>query len=498
MANGSNQTPRFPDQASCRAIRDVFAQADFTDAGILSLLRDLNIPSLIGQDLTHVAATHWGYSLLECLVRLFLMEQPVGVEIMEKVLAPVPIGMWVESGLLRIEADEARANVCIIPYHDILLAFDTKQSLRLGREDFVMGIGRSSLTLANLTVRTPSRNTLDLGAGGGIQAFLAAGHSQHVLAVDRNVRAVQFANFNAQLNGFDHVEARAGDLFEPAEGRTFDLIVTNPPFVISPESQYIYRDSGYKGDEVGQAIIRQIPRFLNEGGYCLMLCNWAHLEGQNWHERLLGWFADRGCDVLVLRSETSDPRTYATTWIKHTEHSDPQHFDERLSRWVEYYQRQGIEAISAGVIVLRRTSSGLNWTVFENTPEKMLGPCGHEIVRRFEAQDFLNTVSDDAVLLETQFRLAPETQLLYRCKPDDDEGWSVVGLELTRSAGFVYHDALDVAMAQLLGRCTGQHRVSQLVGDLAVGLGQDGDVLAQQICPLLRGLVQRGYLLPLR
>ena len=52
------------------------------------------------------------------------------------------------------------------------------------------------------------------------------------------------------LNGVANIEFRAGSFFEPANGEQFDLVVSNPPYVISPETELIFRDSGKLGDSV--------------------------------------------------------------------------------------------------------------------------------------------------------------------------------------------------------------------------------------------------------
>ena len=65
--------------------------------------------------------------------------------------------------------------------------------------------------------------------------MLTVSHSERVLAMDVNPRALDFARFNARLNGISNVEFIEGDLFGSLEGEKFDLVVSNPPFVISPE-----------------------------------------------------------------------------------------------------------------------------------------------------------------------------------------------------------------------------------------------------------------------
>ena len=55
---------------------------------------------------------------------------------------------------------------------------------------------------------------------------------------------------------------RDGSFFEPVAGETFDLIATNPPFVISPATgeRLVYRDSGLPGDRVVEHIVRDRAR----------------------------------------------------------------------------------------------------------------------------------------------------------------------------------------------------------------------------------------------
>ena len=83
--------------------------------------------------------------------------------------------------------------------------------------DFVMGICGSTLSIANATIRHAVQRTLDLGTGCGIQALLAAAHSEQVFAVDRNSRALDFARFNAKLNRLRNIDFFEGDLFQPVE-----------------------------------------------------------------------------------------------------------------------------------------------------------------------------------------------------------------------------------------------------------------------------------------
>jgi methylase of polypeptide subunit release factors len=69
------------------------------------------------------------------------------------------------------------------------------------------------------------------------------------------------AEFNAALNDAPNIEVRTGWFFDPVRDETFDLITTNPPFVISPATgtRLVYRDSGLPGDEVVRLVVSNGP-----------------------------------------------------------------------------------------------------------------------------------------------------------------------------------------------------------------------------------------------
>src|SRR5207302_3979249 len=114
----------------------------------------------------------------------------------------------------------------------------------------VTGINNPAVLLSELAVRRPAELGLDLGCGGGIQSLLMSRHCERVIATDLNPRALEFTQLNARINGVSNIETRLGSLFEPVEGLGFDLILCNPPYVISPESQLLYRDSGMPADSL--------------------------------------------------------------------------------------------------------------------------------------------------------------------------------------------------------------------------------------------------------
>ena len=84
----------------------------------------------------------------------------------------------------------------------------------------------------HLHVRAGER-VLEIGAGFGLAAVLAAKAGAIVVATDVVPDAVQAIQMNAALNGVA-IDARLGDCYAPVTGERFDLICTNPPQMPTP------------------------------------------------------------------------------------------------------------------------------------------------------------------------------------------------------------------------------------------------------------------------
>lgn len=404
---------------------------------------------------------------------------------------------WEQAGLIHCRDQEVVAAIKLLPFQNLVVAFDLTSIMQTPlRENYVMGIGSSTITLSNLTIRRHSRRTLDLGAGCGIHAFLAAPHSDRTIAVDINPRAVQLAKFNAKLNNIRNIECLQGDFFRPVSEQKFDLVVSNPPFVISPETRFIYRDGGLEADSVTRKIVRNVPHVLNEGGYCQILCNWAQTKEQDWGERLENWFEGSGCDAWVMRSESLSAATYASTWIKHTEFFDQEtEFAQRFRRWMDYYEEHGIQSVGAGLITMRKSTGKASWFRADESPDKMLGPCGESILAGFELRDFLETVKDDKTFLDSRLRHSPDIRLEQQFDPAE-QGWKTTSSFITLTKGFAYRGNSDPLIANLLIKCDGKTPLKNLITDMAASLGASPEQLAPTLCGLIRKLIEQGFLLP--
>ena len=126
------------------------------------------------------------------------------------------------------------------------------------------------------------KRVLEMGAGSGaISIALAHEHPEHhYVAMDRSAAAVQTARQNARTHQVDHrIDWFCGDwdaALLPEQG-TFDLIVSNPPYVrsrdidgLQPEIRHHEPRMALDGEGDGLGSIRQIiesgHRYLRNGG----------------------------------------------------------------------------------------------------------------------------------------------------------------------------------------------------------------------------------------
>ena len=231
--------------------------------------------------------------------------------------------------------------------------------------DHVLGIGGATLTLLEMTVREQVDSALDLGCGCGIQALYLATHASRVVATDVSARACALTQFNAALNETT-IDVREGSLFEPVAGETFDLIVSNPPFVITPDSVrgtaglLEYRDGGMDRDNLIAVILRDAPSCLNVGGTLQMLANWEIPASRDpdtqWAQRVDAWLEGLPVDAWVVQRDVLEPARYVDMWIRDSggQLMPRADYDRAFTSWLVDFRRAGTGAIGMGFVALRR------------------------------------------------------------------------------------------------------------------------------------------------
>ena len=252
MRQSSRVAPSIRKPDAVRALRRALHAAGFTFENVKQALgADDNLVTQPQQ--APLIAQRLGDRPLATLIRLFVVCVSVSEQDARKALAPLDLADAVALGVVGVGRSRVHPALRLTPTDGLVFASDLEPRVTLEvPADYVMGVADSSRLLARLTIRRPVERALDVGTGCGYHALLAAQHAEQVIAIDISPRAIAFANFNALLNDLSNVECRIGDRFEPVHGLDFDLIVSNPPFVISPDRATLYRDSGLGGDRVSQ------------------------------------------------------------------------------------------------------------------------------------------------------------------------------------------------------------------------------------------------------
>ena len=260
--------------------------------------------------------------------------------------------------VLAIEGDHVSSPVRIQDFDGAYVMSDRTTVV----EDFVAQVSPSTHLAAAYTARVDVDRALDVGTGSGAHALVAARRAGTVIATDYNPRALKLTQMNAELNELDNVETREGSFFEPVAGERFGLIVINPPYVISPDRNFMYRDAGFQGDSLCRTLLKELPSFLEEGGFATLQCNWAHGADDAWHAPVGECLAGSGCDAIVLRISTDEPLLYAARWSESDHPGDAAAFGDQIERWSASYTEAGIERITGAMVVIRkRTNGGANW-----------------------------------------------------------------------------------------------------------------------------------------
>ncbi|MEH0108543.1 methyltransferase [Tersicoccus sp. MR15.9] len=389
------------------------------------------------------------------------------------------------------------------------------------RHDHVLGIGHASLTLAQVTARRPVARALDLGTGCGIQTFHLLRHARHVTATDLSARALAYTRFNLLLNAAAldldpadlsaRVDLRQGSLLEPVAGETFDLIVSNPPFVITPraadetaDSRYTYRDGGQAGDRLITALVRALPGHLTEGGTAQLLGNWETPRGAAWDEALAAaWFEqdekpDDGLEWWVIQRDTQGPAEYAELWLRDAaQASDPAAYRAAYAAYLADFAARDVAEIGFGMIWLRR-GDGTGAATRPRTPLRRLEtvthavdqPLGPALAATVERHDRLAGL-DDAGLAALRLTTAPDVTEERHGTPGAPDPTVIL---LHQGGGFRRTVQASTALAGFVGACDGELTAGQLTAALAVLLSpEDPDFTATLLGHARRAVVD-GFL----
>jgi methylase of polypeptide subunit release factors len=492
-----------------------------------ALARDQLVPALIATEAALQPETTT--AALAAVVRLWLLAEPQPAATLDAALPGIRTEGLLELGLVEAAAGgRVQAKVDLRPYGwdgtpgddavssggaELWVASDLAAHQRPGvlRHDHVLGIGQASTTLVQVTARRHVARALDLGTGCGIQTFHLLHHAEHVTATDISDRALAFTRFNLLLNAGQlhldpadlnaRVSLRRGSLLDPVAGEEFELVVSNPPFVITPRSpgeaaadQFTYRDGGLPGDEIVASLVRALPSVLTPGGTAQLLGNWEIPAGAAWAERPQSW-ASPDADVWLIQREQVSPEQYAETWLQDaSEARDRRLYQDSYAAYLDDFASRNVEAVGFGMIWLRRPADGAPvLTRFEEITYPIEQPVGPHLGAAVERADWL--AAHD--LAAAHLLVAGDVTEERHQRPGAEHPGVIL---LRQGAGLRRTNLLSTELAGFVSACDGDLSPGQIIGALEAllggGEGWNGEAFRGGLLAEVGNLVRDGFLLP--
>ncbi|MGO2053180.1 SAM-dependent methyltransferase [Glutamicibacter sp. BW80] len=456
---------------------------------------------------------------LACAVRLFQLGQAESVAAIAAAFPTVRADGLLKLGLIEPWASGYRAKVALAVHGsdvdgELWVAHDLGSHQRPGvlRTDHVLGIGHASRTLAQVTVRPDAERALDLGTGCGIQLFHLLSHSKHVTATDLSDRALAFTRFNLVLNHRalkldpqrleERVTLLQGSLFEPVAGQKFDLIASNPPFVITPrnksereQDRFTYRDGGMAGDSLVSTLIAQAPEHLNPGAHMQMLSNWEiprldEESNEPWARRVSDWFAD-DLDVWVIEREQATPSVYAETWLRDASQSeDSAAYAAAYDAYLDDFESRQVGAVGFGMVYFRRPAQPeVTFRLFEQIPHQVEQPLAPALERDILMADALREAGEE--WKQWHLLVAEDVTEERHQRPGAEHPGVIL---LRQGAGIRRTEILDSAQAGFLSACDGELSVAQLVVALDSLIGEGEENFTERLYEAIARLLRHGML----
>ncbi len=182
------------------------------------------------------------------------------------------------------------------------------------------------------TSESSIQQILEIACGSGAVGIFANSlllNDTQLTLSDINPKAISYSRVNAQLAGLEDVEIVESDLFQNTP-QTFDLILTNPPYLLDEEARTYRHGGGNLGSELSLKILKESLSHLVPGGRLLLYTGSAIIDGKD-------IFFQQAQDFLKSKNL---PFNY--------EEIDPDVFGEEI----QYFYHKGVERIAVVILTL--------------------------------------------------------------------------------------------------------------------------------------------------
>ncbi len=420
-------------------------------------------------------------SATSTLVRVFFLAQAVSAGALADAISPVSVDELVAANLLVREGESLRSRHAVIPFGKHLTLrdwepFDTGEPLAA---DHVLGVGLATSLLAAMTIRRQGERVLDIGCGQGFQSLCALEHARSVVATDVTQRSLDLTRMSGLLNGMTLAQqagdsglaTRLGSLFEPVRGMDgqFDLIVSNPPFVIAPRHDLVCLGGTHEGDGLVRELLAGVPSYLADDGYACITLNWHHKTEDDWPVRPHVWLDRNGCDCLLIKLYSEDAKTYADKWVGEADFAHQTGSASDVSAWLAELAKLGANYVSMGCLVLhKRTTNGENFFRAEELDYHTLqGDASDQLLTIMQNEALFHEAASMDDILGLTLKLDQRVELEQRVRQGDGGGWEVTRGVLRQTHGFPFDLGLDPNAIDLLSDFVGTRPAHEVITAMA-------------------------------
>ena len=421
------------------------------------------------------------------LTRLFGLHLPVRTDLVADAL---PLDAAIRFGVIETVGEYCRAPLQVQPFDrpGWWVVSDWAAPVERGPlpDAHVLGYSGASQTLATITPRLAGGIAADIGTGSGVQALLLSDHVDRVVATDIDDRALALALRTFTLCDVD-VELRKGSLFEPLGQQKFDVIVSNPPFVIGRHGS-VFRDAGFDDDNLGRLLVGDVARHLTDSGVAVFLLNWLHKSDVDWRDHVAEWIGAEPVTAWFAQRQVLDPAAYASAWLTDLG-LDPRSHAGDQRRWIDALAAAETRAVGMGWVAIRPAAETL--VVAEDVSAAPRLPNGEEVLDALDLAAF-STIDAFATLACTP-RVAPGTRLFRANTLGGVIGATPPLLGVIDSwRGDVVVDDL---VAHIAEHADGATSVADLIDAAASDFDLDPDDVLGAVLAPVRGLLQTGVFL---
>lgn len=311
-----SQSPMLPMPPRCdlaeegyASVRAVLARHSYHEGAVLGRVGAEAIPDLFEGGF-HEGIGAEAADGLDVLIRLFLLGRGMPRAVVEEALGAEFAEGCLAQGLLR-EAGPPQGLMATVSIQPSLPGDDglwivsdrvvaAPEAGMPGGEGLVYPtVTPSAQVFLRYLPRRDCGRFLEVCAGCGPAATLATDFAQEVVASDIDGRAVQFAQYNARLNGTARFRGVTASLYEALEGR-FSLIAAHPPYMPSDGPVEVFYGGGIDGTDLLRQLVAGLPGRLEPGGLFYAVAMAPEGEESSAEGRLRQWLGEGSCEHDVF------------------------------------------------------------------------------------------------------------------------------------------------------------------------------------------------------